>query len=231
MSPAKKGDRWITPGVVRTKSPEADLKEQSVKVFRICLAISIVLHGMVAVIWPTFEIQAAQRKQDQIVIQMEDLPETRQIERPPPPPRPAVPIETESADVPDDVTIETTDLDFDEIPVDLPPPPPPGATSGAVEEEEIVEFFSVEQKPKLKKQVSPKYPEVARKAGLEGKVFIRFAVGRDGRVSRVTVMRGQEIFREAAVAAVQQFQFSPAIQNDKPVSVWMTMPISFKLTE
>ena len=231
MSYRKQAPRWITPAVVRTKAPEADLKAQSKKVFRICIAISIVLHGMIAVIWPTFEIQAAKQRQDQIVIEMEDLPETRQIERPPPPPRPAVPIETESADVPDDVTIETTDLDFDEIPVDLPPPPPPGATSGAVEEEEIVEFFSVEQKPKLKKKVSPKYPEVARKAGLEGKVFVKFAVGRDGRVTRVMVLRGQEIFREAAVAAVQQFQFSPAIQNDKPVSVWMTMPISFKLTE
>ena len=229
MSPAKQGDRWITSAAVRTKDPEADLKMESKKVFNICLGISFLLHCSAAIIWPTFDIEAAKRRKDQIVIQMEDLPETRQIERPPPPPRPAVPIETESAEVPDDVTIETTDLDFDEIPVDLPPPPPPGSSGS--DEEDIIEFFAVEQKPVLTKQVSPKYPEVSRKAGLEGKVFVKFAVGRDGRVSRVAVLKGQEIFREAAVAAVQQFVFRPAVQNDKPVAVWMTMPISFRLTK
>lgn len=211
--------------IVRVKNPEVDLKLKYRKVFWICTAISFVLHATTAVMFPTFDIAAAARKKDQVIIQMEDIPETQQIKRPPPPPRPAEPIETESEDVPDDVTIESTDIDFDEAFVDLPPPPPPGETM----EEEIMEFWKVEQKPVPIKTAAAVYPEIARKAELEGKVFVQFIVGTDGRVRNVRVLRGPEIFRKAAIDAVRQFVFKPAIQNDKPVQVQMVQPISFTL--
>ncbi len=213
--------------MVRGKNPEADLRLRYKKVFWICTGINFVLHVLFAVLFPDMNVQAATRKRDQIIINMEDIPETRQIQRPPPPPRPAVPIETESDDVPDDVTIESTDLDFDDATVDLPPPPPPGSHDAM--EEEILEFFMVEDKPKLKKGAKPKYPEIARKAGLQGKVFVRFHVGRDGRVKQVQILKGEEIFRQAAIDAVMQFVFSPAMQNDKPVAVWMSQVIRFDL--
>ena len=212
--------------MVRDKNPEADLRRTYNKVFGICVGITLVFHTTVAVLFPTFEVRASSQKKQQIIIETVDIPETRQIKRPPPPPRPAVPIETESDDVPDDVTIETTDLDFDDAIVDLPPPPPPGSGE---EEEEILEFYLVEDKPILIKQVAPKYPEIARKAGLEGKVFLKFLVAKDGRVSTVTVLKGQEIFRQSAIDAILQFRFKPAQQNDKPVNVWMTQPITFRL--
>jgi protein TonB len=113
--------------MVRGKHPEADLRRKYPKVFRLCTGISLALHVLVAVFFQEFEVEAAKQKKDQIIINMEDIPETRQIQRPPPPPRPAVPIETESEEVPDDVTIESTDLDFDKAFVDVPPPPPPGS--------------------------------------------------------------------------------------------------------
>ena len=211
--------------MVRGKAPEADLRRSYNKVLGYCTLITFVLHTAVAVIFPTFEASASNRQKKQIIIENVDIPETQQIKRPPPPPRPAVPIETESDDVPDDVTIESTDLDFDDAMVDMPPPPPPGSR----EEEEIFEFFMVEQKPKVIKQVKPVYPEIARKAGLTGKVFLKFLVDKSGRVSNVTVLKGQEIFRQAAIDAVLQFTFEPAQQNDRPVSVWMTQPMSFRL--
>ena len=212
--------------MIRGKAPEADLRRSYNKVFGYCTLATFVLHTAVAVIFPTFEASASNRQKKQIIIENVDIPETRQIKRPPPPPRPAVPIETESDDVPDDVTIESTDLDFDDAMVDMPPPPPPGSYE---EEEEILEFYMVEQKPKVKHQVNPKYPEIARKAGLTGKVFLKFLVDKNGRVSNVSILRGQEIFRQAAIDAVLQFRFEPAQQNDKPVSVWMTQPMSFRL--
>jgi protein TonB len=212
--------------IVRGKNPEADLRLRYKKVFWISTGINFVLHVSMAVLFPDMNVQAATKKRDQIVINMEDIPETRQIQRPPSPPRPAVPIETESDDVPDDVTIESTDLDFDDAMVDLPPPPPPGSDDL---EEEILEFFMVEDKPAIKKQVNPKYPEIARKAGLSGKVFVRLHVGRDGKVHEVQILKGEEIFRQAAIDAVMQWVFSPAMQNDKPVPVWMTQIIRFDL--
>ena len=56
----------------------------------------------------------------------------------------------------------------------------------------------VGQKPKLVYQVSPVYPALARKAELTGKVFLKFLVDKSGQVSNVSVLRGQEIFRQAA---------------------------------
>jgi protein TonB len=211
--------------MVRGKTPEADLRRSYNKVFGYCTLITFVLHTAVVVIFPTFEASASNRQKKQIIIENVDIPETQQIKRPPPPPRPAVPIETESDDVPDDVTIESTDLDFDDAMVDMPPPPPPGSR----DEEEILEFYMVEQKPELVHSVNPIYPEIARKAGLTGKVFLKFLVDKSGRVSNVTVLKGQEIFRQAAIDAILQFKFKPAQQNDRPVSVWMTQPMSFRL--
>jgi protein TonB len=194
----------------------------------ICVGITFVLHTAVAVVFPEFVSDARAMKKLQHVIEIENLPETRQMKRPPPPPRPAVPIETESDDVPDDITIESTDLDFDDAQVDLPPPPPPG--NGEDEfEDEIVEFWAVEQVPTPIKQAAPKYPEVARKAGMTGTVFVEFTVGKNGLVKGARVLRGPAIFHDAALAAVFKFTFKPAIQNDKPVSVRMTQPIRFRL--
>jgi protein TonB len=213
--------------MIRGKSPEVDLRRKYNKVLGICTAITFIIHTMVAVIYPTFEARASERKKQQVVIESLDIPETQQIKRPPPPPRPAMPVETESDDVPDDVTIESTDLDFDDAVVDLPPPPPPGSMEEEVEE--ILEFYMVEDKPELLNSVAPVYPEIARKAGLTGKVFLKFLVGKNGRVSNVQVLKGQEIFRQAAIDAILQFRFKPARQNDKPVGVWMTQPITFRL--
>ncbi len=219
--------RWITQDVVREKQPSADLRQTYRKVMSICVGITFVLHTAVAVAFPTFVSDRREIKKVQHVIEVENLPETQQMKRPPPPPRPAVPIETESADVPDDVTIESTDLDFDDAQVDLPPPPPPNSDEEEIEE--IVEFWAVEQVPEPVKQPAPEYPEVARKAGLTGTVFVEFTVGRDGLVKGARVLRGPTIFHEAALAAVFQFVFKPAMQNDKPVSVRMTQPIRFRL--
>ena len=98
------------------------------------------------------------KPQAPVIIELEQIPETRQERRPPPPPRPVVPIPTDSEDIPDDVTIETTELDlFD----DLPPPPEfeeLPTIEVEEEEEEIVDLWKVEKKPVRKKQVQPAIP-------------------------------------------------------------------------
>lgn len=212
----------------RKKHPDADLRvghtERSLVAAGIVSAILAV--GFFGV--PDLRVQPVQAKQEQIVIQMDDIPETRQIQRPPPPPRPAVPIETEDEDVPDDVTIENTDLDFDDVDFDLPPPPGQMADAVPVEEEPI-EFWAVEDKPVITKQVPPSYPEIARKSGIQGTILVRVLIGTDGTVKAAEVLRGKEIFHKAALKAVKQYHFSPARQNDRPVPVWMALPIRFRL--
>ena len=98
-------------------------------------------------------------------------------------------------------------------------------------DEETVGFWTISREPILVKEVIPGYPQEARQAGLEGVVFVKFAVGSNGRVKKALVLKGPELFRGPALKAVYQFEFIPAIQNQRPVAVWMTLPIRFQLLD
>ena len=213
----------------RDRNPAADLKRGYFRNILACSLLSILAIAGTMAAFPTLEIRPGRPKVDQIVISMEDIPETRQVDRPPPPPRPAVPIETESEEVPEDVTIEITDLDYEDVDLDLPPPPAIYASAGAPEEEEILEIWKVEEKPRLIKQVAPAFPEAARKAGIQGSVFVKVLVGTDGKVMQASVVKGHQIFPRAALEAARSFVFKPALQNDRPVKVWVTIPLEFRL--
>ena len=106
------------------------------------------------------------------------------------------------------------------------PPVPIVADSS---EAKVLEFFRVEVKPKVMHSVKPVHPDEALRDSLEGKVFLKFMVNEDGSVSDVSVLRGQEVFHQAAIDAVLQFRYKPAEHNGKVVPVWMTQPISFQL--
>ncbi len=224
----KNSDQWITPEIPRTKNPDCDLKRTYKRIFRISMGIAFILHVGTGMMFPTFTAGTRKIERRTIVIENVDIPETRQIHRAPPPPRPSIPIATESEDVPDDVTIETTDLDFDKVDLDVPPPP--GETTVIEEpEEEILEYFMVEEKPVVIKQGSLVYPPVALKAGIEGTVHLKVLVGKDGVVEQADAVKGKEIFYKAALAAVHQYRFKPARQNDRPVKVYLVMPIRFRI--
>lgn len=94
------------------------------------------------------------------------------------------------------------------------------------------EFIAVEQEPVVVKRVPPDYPQLAQQTGLEATVMLRILVYKDGTVKDVIVARasGTNVgFEESAMAAVKQWVFKPAIQNQKPVSVWVNYPIKFKI--
>lgn len=147
---------------------------------------------------------------------------SKEIEAPPPP-KPQVSIQVmeagESAEESQDVDIAPTTV-FSEL--EAPPPPSTDTT--------VYEYHVVEVKPQVKKAVKPKYPELARKAGIEGKVFVLAIVGPDGKVRSATVVRSDNpIFNDAAIEAVMQFEFSPAYQQDRPVACKVMVPITFTL--
>ena len=65
---------------------------------------------------------------------------------------------------------------------------------------------------------------------MEGKVFVFVLVGKTGKVEAIGQVTGADkVFYEAAKEAAKQFVFSPAIQNDKPVKVWVSLPFNFQL--
>lgn len=225
----KKPDPWITPEIPRNKNPDYDIKRTYKRTFRVSVIIAFILHVAMGMMFPTFTSSTRKIERRTIIIENVDIPETRQIHRAPPPPRPSIPIATESEEVPDDVTIETTDLDFDKVDLHVPPPP---VETAAIEEpeEEILEYFMVEEKPVVIKGVAPVYPPVALKAGIEGTIHLKVLVGKDGMVEQAVVIKGKDIFQKAALQAVHQYRFKPARQNDRPVKVYLVMPIRFRIT-
>ena len=83
----------------------------------------------------------------------------------------------------------------------------------------------------LIKKVEPKYPELAMRAGLEGKVWVKIWVDKEGKPKQVVVLKSDaEIFNEPAVEAAKQWLFTPAYMNNGPVAVWVSIPFRFKLT-
>lgn len=212
---------------MRYKHPEADLKLAYPKVMARSVGISVVFLLVLAVMFPTFEMDTPARVRRTEVISVEPIPDILHTRRPKPA-RPAVPIEADADEVPEDVTIELTELDLNRVPVELSPP---ARHETAPVDEEVLDFWKVEQKPSLTRFTMPVYPEMARKAGLEGVVFVAFTVGADGSVRQVRAVRGPEIFRKAAIEAVSQFVFEPAVQNDRVVAVKMSMPIRFRLND
>ncbi|MCY3554576.1 MAG: energy transducer TonB [Gemmatimonadetes bacterium] len=79
-------------------------------------------------------------------------------------------------------------------------------------------------------QVQPEYPELARKAGIEGRVYIKILVDKEGKVRDALLVRGIGAgLDESALEAVRQWVYTPAIQNNRPVAVWVAQPVDFKL--
>ena len=175
--------------------------------------------------------------QEQETVQMEEIQQTQQVDAPPPPPRPPVPVEVPNDEIlqEDDLDLDAS-LDLDDPIVNLPPPPPPAPTEDEVVEEEEPEIFViVEEMPELIGGLSSiqqriNYPEIAKKAGVEGRVIVQFVVNEQGDVVNPEVVRGIGAgCDEEAVRAVMQAKFLPGKQRGKPVRVKMSLPITFKL--
>ena len=106
-----------------------------------------------------------------------------------------------------------------------------GAFNAPIIHETAPIYYAFDKSPVLIKSVRPEYPELARLAGIEGEVMIKALLGIDGRVKSVLVInssvtRGME---KAALTAVLQFLFEPAMQGVVPVQANIAVPVSFRL--
>ena len=205
----------------RAKLGDSTLKEQYSTVTRIgallaCLLGLLSFYGL-----QRFEPDIDIESEGQIIIENIEIPETQQFETPPPPARPSIPIESEDEDLADDLTIEETDLDnFDAW--DAPPPPPSGPQ---------FKFIPYDDPPRPITPIKPVYPDIAEEAGIEGQVLVQCFIDEKGKVKETIVVKGipNTGLNESAVAALRKTRFRPAKQRERPVGVWITIPINFKL--
>jgi protein TonB len=93
-------------------------------------------------------------------------------------------------------------------------------------------FIAVEKLPMPVKQVRPDYPDIARRAGIEGTVWVKILVDKEGRAKKAIVLKSDsEIFDDPALKAALQWVFSPAMMNNGPVAVWVAVPFRFQLNK
>jgi len=206
------------------KKVEVSLKTQYRRLVEIGFMISLLLLITLGLAYPRFRDKRIKPSPPKVEINIEKVDITQQFEAPPPPARPSIPVESESDDLLDDVTIDPTTIDmFSEI---QPPPPP----------DQMIDFIAYDEDPEpiggykgIKKRT--KYPDIAREAGIEGMVIVRAFIDDKGIVREMKIQKGipNTGLDEAAMKAIGRTRFKPAKQRDKPVGVWISIPITFKL--
>ncbi len=158
-------------------------------------------------------------------IEIVDIEDAEIIDIPPPPaeaPPPPKVIEAapDDADI-EDVDIADTLMDIDE------------AIAGSMGDYVLPGdegFVASSEKPKFKTRVKADYPEMARKAQIEGTVVVKVLVGPDGRVKNAQILQSvNPLLDKAALAAAWKWTFTPGKQRNIPVKAWMAIPFNFRL--
>jgi len=190
-------------------------------VIRITGLIGVGFVIMNFLIFPRFQNTMEFEDVDQIIIENIDIPQTQQIDNTPPPARPSIPVPSDDEDIADDLTLD--ELDFDDFSnMDAPPPPPSGPK---------VAFIPYDLAPRAKSAIRPIYPEIAQEAGIEGVVVVQAFIDERGRVKETLILKGvpNTGLDEAAMEAIRKTKFHPAEQRERPVAVWISIPVNFRL--
>ena len=188
-----------------------------------------VVHFVLFAFWPNMTAEDVSFESAEI----EALNIPPEIEIPPPPQsisRPATPV-IAAADISEDITIAPTT--FEDNPVEQLPPPP---DEGAVDISAAPTFTPFTVRPSLlnervvQRALEREYPPILRDAGIGGTVSVQFFINEEGEVQRTLVAQtsGHASLNEAALRVANVFQFSPALNLDKVVPVWIAIPITFQ---
>ncbi|MCS7245721.1 MAG: TonB family protein [candidate division WOR-3 bacterium] len=166
-------------------------------------------------------------------------PVIQRIEEEPPPIRPVLNIkivakQEQQKDVPSKVqdnesqVLSTNQIENIRSEIDIPKEVEDISLPSVIPADEVYEFFKVEVKPKPIKVVNPVYPELAKKAGMEGRVVISAILDEEGNVIKAEILSStNSIFNESALKAAYQYKFSPAMMKDRRVKVKVIIPFNF----
>jgi len=199
--------------------------------------VAVVLHLILFLVtFPEmkYRVQAEKSTRRQMVVRRYTPPPPPKKERPkvervvqkkvqlpdPTPDEPEPVIEPEPEPEP-----EPIDPDIDIVIGDPEPPPATGPLMpgiGGVTEPELIAETKVE----------PEFPDMARRVRMQGLVILQVVVRKDGTVGDIKVLKVPAAnlgFSDAAVAAVGQWRYRPAMQNGRPVDVFMTVRVNFTI--
>lgn len=218
-----------------------DLKSNAQRMMRRALLVSYLLHlgGIGIYVGSTMYKPKDEVAYTGRVIRMTTLPPPPPLSGTPPPPNITVPTEIAKptigtpVPVPDAQAPEQTIMTQQELAATIAPVGlgTSGKDSLVIAPAEDMpgegDFVYYEDEPVPVTTVQPVYPEFARDAQIQGKVVLHVLVGKDGRVKNVKVIRGVTGLNDSAVDAVKRWVFKPALSNNKPVAVWVEVPVDF----
>lgn len=224
----------VNRGFRSQRRPEVDLN----RYYTIFLEVGLILTLLVFIGLTKVNLTASDQGElvlkEQEVVEIQEIMQTRQKPPVPPPPRPPVPVEVPNDEIIEDVDIViNSELDFSKENY-IPPPPKPAEEDEAIEEEDDF-FVFVEDMPELiggiqSLQSQIKYPDLAVRAGIEGRVHLQFIINEKGEVEDPVVIRGiGGGADEEAIRVIKGAKFTPGLQRGRPVRVKYTLPISFRL--
>jgi protein TonB len=134
--------------------------------------------------------------------------------------KPKIPVEADNGEEIDNVIIPPDSILFQKFGETDPNVIPPPNT-----------FIPCEKYPEIKYAPPPQYPKIALAAGIEGKVYLQIFVGKDGIPKKILVADSDVTpdCDSAAVKSAWNYRFEPAMQRDRPIGVWISMPVVFRL--
>ena len=221
------------------KTKKADLENKRSLFVSIGLAVALLV--VLSALSYTTAVKAAEGmgQVQEVVVEEEIIPITRQEVKPPPPPPPPpaavtmLNIVSNDTEIDDELEIDDSEIDEDDV-IEIKP----------VETEKPAEtaqvFFVVEDMPEfpggqlaLRKYIAKnlKYPVIAQENGIQGKVYVQFVVSKTGAVTQAKVIRGVDpsLDKEALRVVNTLPKWKPGMQRGKSVAVSYTVPITFVL--
>ena len=162
-------------------------------------------------------------------IQTIELPP--EVKIPPPPEQVSRPATPRVSDVLIDENITIARTDFESNPVEELPPPPAGARPS-----DVPAWIPRDVEPRLTnlrevtRVLEQRYPSMLREAGISGTVFLYIFVDESGSPKNCQVQKssGYAPFDAAAAEVAERMEFSPAMNRDRPVGIWIVQQIAFK---
>lgn len=229
-----KEQKWIPDHDIKRK-PESNLRNY----YTVLLETGLMIALGILILLFRIELTTAETEVINIVeqeeVEMEEIVQTLQRERVPPPPRPPVPVAVPNTEIIEDIEIMIdAELDLGAS-LNIPPPPPAAAAQqeGTKASDEDDYFIIVEQMPvliggmeALQRQI--RYPEMALRASIQGRVHVQFIVNEKGEVENPRVLRGiGGGCDEEALRVVSKMKFQPGLQRGRPVRVQYNLPVVF----
>jgi periplasmic protein TonB len=218
------------PATVVAETANDRFKRSWVDWFWASMIAATILHFSVFALWPDLTAEDVSFTASDL----ESIELPPEIEIPPPPQkisRPATPV-VSTAEIDEDITIAPTT--FEDNPVeDLPPPPEEQGSdiSAAPVFTPMTVRPEIKNVPEVIRAMEREYPPILRDAGIGGRVVVWFFIDEEGRVQdfRISTSSGHSALDDAAIKVASVYRFTPALNRDQKVKVWVQFPITFEV--